>query len=318
MAARPDARVWLALLTVYLVWGSTFIALAIVVRDVPPFLAMTIRHLVAGALLLGFAIARSGYRLDRIGRPQIVAALVVGGLLFACSHGSLAWAQQTVPAGVAALLVGTIPIWMALLDRVVFGKRLSASAYVGFGLGFVGLAFLFDPFGAGSVDRIAAVVIVLGALTWSIGSLYARKAPLPGHPLASAGLGSLAGGAVCLVIALGTGEVGEARVTSDALLAMAYLIVAGSLVGFTAYVWLLKTAPVSLVATYAYVNPIVAVALGWLLLGEDITVQMLVAGSAVVVSVALILRSGNATREPGRGIRTRGVGAAAPVPESAA
>ncbi len=305
MAARHDARVWLALVTVYLVWGSTFIALAIVVRDLPPFLAMTVRHLAAGALLLAFALPRGDREHDRIGRPQVAAAFVVGGLLFVVGHGTLAWAQQTVPAGVAALLVGTIPIWMALLDRVFFGRRLSGSAYVGFALGFVGLGFLLDPFGSGSVDRLAAIAIVLSAAGWAIGSLYARGAPLPERPLVSAGLGSLGGGVLCFVIAAASGEIGEAQWTSDALLAMGYLIVAGSLVGFTAYVWLLRVAPISLVSTYAYVNPIVAVALGWLLLGEEITLQMAIAGAAILVSVALIVRKSGAQVEPGRGLLRR-------------
>jgi drug/metabolite transporter (DMT)-like permease len=163
------------LLTIYVVWGSTFIALAIAVRDLPPFLAMTIRHLFAGALLLAWALPRGDRESDPIGRRQVVAGFVFGGLLFLLSHGSLAWAQQTVPAGVAALLVGSIPIWMALLDRVVFGKRLRSSAYAGFALGFAGLAFLIDPFGEGHVDRVGAIVIVLGALTWAAGSLYSRS-----------------------------------------------------------------------------------------------------------------------------------------------
>ena len=184
-------RIWLALVTVYLVWGSTFIALAIAVRDLPPFLAMSIRHLVAGIALLLFAIPRGDRMGDPIGRRQIAAAFVFGGLLFVGGHGLLAWAQQTVAAGVAALVVGTIPIWMALFDRVAFGRRLPAVAYLGFAIGFVGLAFLFDPFGETSVDRWGALVIVLSAVCWAIGSIYSRGAPLPKRPLVSAGLASL-------------------------------------------------------------------------------------------------------------------------------
>ena len=133
-------------------------------------------------------------------------------VLFVVGHGCLAWAQQTVPAGVAALLVGSIPIWMALLDRVVFGRRLRMSAYAGLVLGFVGLGFLFDPFGEGSVDRLGALAIVLGALSWAAGSLYSRVAPLPRRPLVSAGLASVCGGVLLLVVSLGSGEPGEAQV----------------------------------------------------------------------------------------------------------
>jgi drug/metabolite transporter (DMT)-like permease len=302
VGARPDVRVWLALVTVYLVWGSTFIALAIAVRDLPPFLAMAIRHLVAGGVLLAVALPRGDRQRDPIGRPQVVAAVVFGGLLFVTGHGALAWAQQTVPAGVAALLVGTIPIWMALFDRVAFGRRLARPAYGGIALGFAGLVFLFDPFGDASVDRLGALVIVLSAMCWAAGSLYSRDAPLPKRPLVSAGLASLCGGILLAGYAVVSGEVGEAVWTSDATLALAYLIVVGSFMGFTSYVWLLRSAPISLVSTYAYVNPVVAVVLGWLILGEDVTVQMVVAGAAVLVSVAVILRSGGASLEPGRGL----------------
>jgi drug/metabolite transporter (DMT)-like permease len=305
VATRLGVRVWLALVTVYIVWGSTFIALAIVIRDLPPFLAMSVRHLVAGGVLLALALPRGDRGADRIGRRQIGAAFIFGGLLFVTGHGSLAWAQQTVPAGVAALLVGTIPIWMALFDRVGFGKRLPGTAYAGIAVGFVGLAIFFDPFGKGSVDRLGAFVIVAGAMCWAIGSLYSRGAPLPKRPLVSAGLASLCGGILLTGYSAVSGEIGEATWTTDAVLALGYLIVVGSFVGFTTYVWLLRVAPISLVSTYAYVNPIVAVALGWLVLDESITAQMAIAGAAVLVSVAVTLRSGGASLEPGRGLFTK-------------
>jgi drug/metabolite transporter (DMT)-like permease len=305
MAARHGLRVWLALVTVYVVWGSTFVALSIVVRDLPPLMAMAARHLVAGSILLAFALPRGDRKGDPVGWPQIGAAFVFGGLLFLLSHGLLAWAQQTVPAGVAALLAGSIPIWMALLDRVAYGRRLNASAYVGFVLGFVGLAFLVDPFGEGSVDRLGAVAILFGAICWAAGSLYSRGAPLPRRPLVSAGLGSLCGGILLSISSIATGELGDATWTLDALLALGYLIVVGSLVGFTAYVWLLRAAPTSLVATYAYMNPIVAVFLGWALLDEEITLQMLVSGAAIIVAVALIVRASGRVVESGRGLLRR-------------
>lgn len=314
MAARFGPRVWLALLTIYVVWGSTFIALAIAVRDLPPFLAMALRHLTAGAILLAIAFPRDRGG-DPIGRRQVAAGFVFGGLLFVAAHGGLAWAQKTVPAGMAALIVGSIPIWLALFDRLFFGRRLPRSAYAGFALGLAGLAFLFDPFGEGSVDRLAALVIVLGAMSWAAGSLYSRAAPLPKHPLVSAGLASLCGGVLLAALSGLTGELGEAEWTREAILAIVYLVVAGSLVGFSAYVWLLRVAPVSLVATYAYVNPIVAVALGWAILGESITIQMVIAGAAVLASVAMIVRASGASLEPGRGLfRRRSVPAATAEP----
>lgn len=313
MEVRHGPRVWLALATIYVVWGSTFIALAVAVRDLPPFLSMALRHLAAGAILLAVALPRGDRAADPIGRRQVAAAFLFGGLLFVTGHGALAWAQQTVPAGMAALIVGSIPIWMALFDRLFFGRRLPRSAYAGFAIGFVGLAFLFDPFGAGSVDRRAALVIVTSAMCWAAGSLYSRGAPLPRRPLASAGLASLCGGVLLAALSGVTGEIGQADWTSDALLALGYLIVAGSLIGFSAYVWLLRVASTSLVSTYAYVNPMVAVALGWALLGESITLQMVVAGAAVLASVAMILRASRETREPGRGLLRR-----RPVPAASA
>ena len=145
------------------------------------------------------------------------------------------------------------------------------SAYAGFAIGFAGLAILFDPFGSGSVDRLGALVIVLSALAWAAGSLYARGARLPRRPLVSAGLGSLCGGVLLAIVSVALGELGEARFTTEGVLALGYLVVAGTFIGFSAYVWLLRAAPTSLVATYAYVNPVVAVILGWIILGEEIT-----------------------------------------------
>ena len=305
MAARYGVRIWLALVTVYVVWGSTFVALAIVIRDLPPFLAMSIRHLVAGGVLLAFALPRGDRHGDPIGRKQIGAAFVFGGLLFVTGHGLLAWSQQTVPAGVAALLVGTIPIWMAVFDRVAFGKRLPAIAYLGIAIGFVGLAFLFDPFGAGSVDRLGALVIVFSAMCWAVGSIYSRTAPLPRVRSSPPGSHRSAAGSCSPRYSAVSGELGEATWTSDAVLGLAYLIVVGSFVGFTAYVWLLRVAPLSLVSTYAYVNPSSRSLLGWLILDETVTLQMLVAGAAVLVSVAVILRSSDRRLAQGRGLFTR-------------
>ena len=317
MAARYPARVWLALLTIYVVWGSTFIALAIIVRDLPPFLSMAIRHLAAGALLLAWALPRGDREGDRLGQgPGPRGLRLRRASLPARPRQPRVGAEDGARRAWPRCSVGSIPIWMALLDRVVFGKRLRSSAYVGFALGFVGLGFLIDPFGSGSVDRVGAIVIVFGALAWSAGSLYSRGAALPKRPLVAAGLGAVCGGVLLLVVSIAGGELGEATWTPESLLALGYLVVVGSLVGFTAYVWLLRAAPVSLVATYAYVNPIVAVFLGWLLLGEAVTLQMAVAGAAIVVAVALILRASGAAVEPGRGLLRRRAQLPRPLPES--
>jgi drug/metabolite transporter (DMT)-like permease len=307
VGARYPKRIWIALVTIYVVWGSTFTAVSIAVRDLPPLLAMGMRHVTAGSLLLLWAFSRKDGRDDPIGRRQVLAAIVFGGALFLGSHGGLAWAQQTVPSGAAALLVASIPLWMALLDRLFFGKRLHRVAYLGLATGFLGVAFLVDPFGGGSIDRAGALVAILAALCWAAGSLYGRGAPLPKRPLVSAGMAALSGGILLVIAATVSGELGDARFTPDALGAVAYLVAVGTLVGFVAYVWLLRTAPTSLVSTYAYVNPVVAVVLGSLFLGEDITWQILAGGGLIVVSVALIVATSNAVLEPGRGLRRRAV-----------
>ena len=305
MAAHPGPRVWLALATIYVVWGSTFLAISVAVRDIPPFLAMGIRHVAAGALLLAWALPRGDTDGGRIRWAQIRACFVFGGALYLLGHGGLAWAQQTIPSGLASLLIGSIPLWLALLDRVFFGRRLHPSATLGLVAGFVGLAFLFDPFGAGDFDRLGAAVCVLSALAWAAGSLYSRGAPLPQRPLVSAGLAALCGGILLLLVGAARGELGDVHPTADAFGAIAYLVVVGSLAGFTAYVWLLRNAPTSLVGTYAYVNPIIAVTLGAVFLGEEVTLQMALAGAVILGSVALILRKSGAALEPGRGLRRR-------------
>lgn len=289
-------RIWAALATIYVVWGSTFLAIAVAVRDLPPFLSMALRHLVAGAALFAFVWWRRRGDL-RLGWREWGAAFVFGGALFLCSHGSLAWAQQDVPSGIAALLVGTIPLWFAILARAAFGERLGGRALAGLVLGFAGLALLVDPSGAEGAEPIGALAIVFGAFTWAAGSLAARRLPLPEDTLLSAAMGMLAGGALLAVVSGFGGELDDATFSFDALAAIAYMVVIGSFVGFSAYVWLLKVAPASTVSTYAYVNPVIAVLLGWAFNDEVITGRTLIAGAAIVVGVALMV-SRRVEREP--------------------
>lgn len=284
-------RIWAALGTIYVVWGSTFLAIAIVVRDLPPFLSMALRHLVAGALLFGWVRWRSSGRL-RLGRREWGAAFIFGGALFLVSHGGLAWAQQDVPSGIAALLVGTIPLWFAILARIAFGERLGGRALIGLVLGFAGLALLVDPSGERGAEPIGALVIVIGAFTWAAGSLWSRRLPLPRDTLLAAAMGMLAGGTLLAIASALSGEYDDAQFTREALAATGYMVVVGSLVGFSAYVWLLKVAPASTVSTYAYVNPVIAVLLGWAFNEEVITGRTLIAGAAIVVGVALMVSRG--------------------------
>jgi drug/metabolite transporter (DMT)-like permease len=289
-------KVWIALGTIYLVWGSTFLAIAVVVRDLPPFLAMAMRHLAAGALVFAWIMVRRRER-EPLGWRQWGAAFVFGGSLFLLGHGLLAWAQQEVPSGIAALLVGTIPLWFAILARIFLGERLGGRALAGLALGFAGLFLLVDPSGEEGAEPLWALVIVLGALGWVAGSLYSQRSPLPKDTLLGAGMGMLAGGTLLLVVSGLRGEYDDATFTTDALLATAYMVVVGSLIGFSAYVWLLKTVPASTVSTYAYVNPVIAVFLGWMFNDEVITGRTVLAGAAIVVGVALMV-SRSTEREP--------------------
>jgi drug/metabolite transporter (DMT)-like permease len=289
-------RIWAALATIYVVWGSTFLAIAVAVRDLPPFLSMAMRHLVAGGALFAFVWWRRRGRLG-LGWREWAAAFVFGGALFLTGHGLLAWAQQDVASGIAALLVGTIPLWFAILARAAFGERLGGRATIGLVLGFAGLALLVDPSGEEGAEPIGALAIVFGAFMWAAGSLAARRLPLPPETLLSAAMGMLAGGALLALVSGVAGEWNDARFTPEALGATAYLVVVGSIIGFSAYVWLLKVVSASTVSTYAYVNPVIAVSLGWAFNDEVITGRTVVAGAAIVIGVALMV-SRRAEEEP--------------------
>jgi drug/metabolite transporter (DMT)-like permease len=281
-------RIWAALATIYVVWGSTFLAIAVAVRDLPPFLSMAMRHLVAGGLLFGVVWWRRRGEL-KLGWREWGASFIFGGALFLAGHGSLAWAQQDVPSGIAALLVGTIPLWFAILARLAFTERLGGRAAVGLVLGFAGLVLLVDPSGEEGAKPIGALAIVFGAFAWAAGSLWSRRLPLPQDTLLSAAMGMLAGGTLLALVSGLGGEFDDAQFTAEALGATAYMIVVGSFIGFSAYVWLLKVAPASTVSTYAYVNPVIAVLLGWAFNDEVITGRTLVAGAAIVIGVALMV-----------------------------
>ena len=285
------ARIWIALVIVYVVWGSTYLAIRIAIETMPPFFMAAVRQCIAGAVLFAASIRRGDTAGDRVGARQWRAATIVGGALLLGGNGGVVWAEQRIASGVAALLVATLSLWMALLSWLVLGERPSRLAAIGLPLGFVGVALLVRPSGDGGVDLLGAVVCTLASLSWAAGSLYARHAPLPKRSAVATGMQMIAGGGLLLVVAAAAGELGRLRpetFSTRSLAAVAYLIVMGSLVAFSAYAWLIRVAPTALVATYAYVNPVVAVGLGWALAGEPITPRMVVAGAVIVVAVVLI------------------------------
>jgi drug/metabolite transporter (DMT)-like permease len=282
-----STRAWGALATLYVVWGSTYLGIMVAIRTMPPFLMSSLRFLVAGAILFVISPRRS----ERLGWRQWAAAAVAGAALLTVGNGGITWAEQRVDSGVAALLVATMPLWLALFDRLVYGTRLPPAGVVGLVVGLGGVALLVGP-GGGGTDLVGGLVCVAAAAAWAAGSLYSRRAPLPSQPLLASGMEMLAGGALLAVAGLVAGEAGRvhpAQVSAASALALAYLVVVGSIVAFSAFHWLLRNAPTSTVSTYAYVNPVVAVLLGAAFLGEPMTLRTLIAGLAIVVSVVLIV-----------------------------
>ena len=283
-------RLVVALATVYLVWGSTYLAIAVANRTLPPLLMLSVRFLVAGAILYGWTAWRGDLAAARPGRREWHAAAVVGGLLLVVDTGSVAWAEQRVPSGIAALLVATVPVFIAVLDRAFFGIRLGFGAVAGISIGLVGVAILVGP--SGTLDAVGAAVILVASLAWAAGSVYARVAPLPQAPLVSAALQMLCAGVLLAGVGTATGELSQVhlrQISAASLGAVAFLIVFGSLLAFTAYAWLLRNASSSLLSTYAYVNPAVAVFLGWALAGEHVGAREAASGLVILVSIALLI-----------------------------
>lgn len=286
---------------IYLIWGSTYLGIKLGLDGLPPFLLGAIRFAVAGGLMLAWAAARGTFRTVRLTARNWGAAALSGGLMLVGGNGAVTWAEQHIASGLAALLVATVPLWMALLERARFGRRLGPLAVGGLVLGFVGVGVLVSP--SGDVGApFAGGVIIAGALAWAAGSLYTRDADLPARPVVATGMQMVSAAGIFLVLAAVGGEFGRfdpGSVTTASLAAVAYLAVFGSIVAFSAYTWLLRQVPSSIVATYAYVNPVVAVALGWVVLGEALSSRTLVAASIIVAAVALIVRGrDSAAREP--------------------
>lgn len=294
------ATIWAALGAVYVIWGTTYLAIRVVNETLPPLLSASVRFLVAGSLLYAWTIRRGDREGDRPTRVQWRSAAIVAVLLMLGGNGGVVLAEKTIPSGVAALLVALVPLWMALLDRMFFGGHLRGRAIVGLVAGFGGAALLLGSEASGDVDLVGMLFVVGASLSWAIGSLYSRKAPLPKRPFVGMGMEMLVGGIALAVAGIATGELGQVHASQfsrASLIGLLYLIVFGSWIGFTAYLWLLRVARTSLVSTYAYVNPVVAVFLGWLFLDEQVGPRTLIAGGVIVASVAIIISAGGARRE---------------------
>jgi len=293
--------VWVALGIVYLVWGSTYLAIAIAVQTLPPLLHAGIRFVLAGLLLAAWLAFR---RTDlRVTRRELGGATAVGVLVLAGGNGLVVLAERTVPSGIAALIVASIPLWIVVY-RMIAGDHVGRDLLAGVFLGLVGVAILVVPGGLnGTIDPVGALMLFGATLSWALGTFLSPRLDTPRNALVSTSYQMLAAGIVLLVVALGRGElahVDPATFSTRSLIAFAYLIVFGSLVAYSAYTWLLQNASVSLVSTYAFVNPVVAVVLGALILAEPITTSIVVGAAVIVVAVAFIIVRQNAARRAER------------------
>ena len=284
---------------VYVLWGSTYLAIRIAVEHLTPLMMGALRFIAAGLLMLGFRAAR-GHRIG-VGRRDLLRLALIGFLLLVSSNVVLGWGELYIPTSLAALLVAVIPLWFLLLERITHSTdRLPARGIAGIALGVVGVAVLLWPdltghqvnggFGGGQL--FGAFLVLSASISWAVGSILAKRWQMPIDPYAAAGWQMLFGGAICAVLALLAGDAHRTTFTApgvaSSLWAIVYLIVAGSMVGFTAYVWLLKNVPIAKVATYAYVNPIVAMLLGCFFHGERLDGYMLAGSVVVILSVILV------------------------------
>lgn len=285
-------KVVLAFLAVYLIWGSTYLAIRFVIESLPPFFMAGTRFVLAGLVLYAWVRLRGGSVKET--RSQWGTAFVVGGLMLMGGHGAVVWAEQWVPSGLVSLLVSTVPLWMVFSDWLWNKHKPDVRVVAGLVLGFLGVILLaggVESLGVSSVDAIGAVIVVFGAFLWANGSLYSRSVKLPSSPLLATAMEMIAGGTLLLVASLVTGEWMRVRldlVSERSLVAWVYLVVFGALVAFTCYIWLLKTCSPSRVSTYAYVNPIVAMLLGWALAQEPITTRNTLAAVIILASVVII------------------------------
>ena len=290
--APSRAALVAAFAAIYIIWGSTYLGIRFAVETLPPFLMAGARFLIAGGLLYGWSWMRGA---SRPTRRTWISAAIIGALLLLGGNGLVTWAEQTVPSGIAALLIASEPLWVVLLNWLrPKGRRPSLLNALGVLAGFGGVALLMGPGTITGVDAInpwGAAAILLAAGSWAAGSLYARSAPRPESGAQMSGMQMLAGGVFLLLVAIVSGEWTRFSLESVSLrsaLAFGYLTVFGSLVAFSAYAWLVKHTTATRASTYAYVNPVVAVLLGWALAGEAVSARTLVAGAVIVGAVVLI------------------------------
>jgi drug/metabolite transporter (DMT)-like permease len=279
-------KVWLALLALYIVWGSTYLAIRFAVETIPPFFHAGLRFLVSGLILLTWR-KLAGDPLPT--RPQWKSLAIIGTLLLLGGNGLVSWAEQTIPSGVAALIIGAVPMFLVIAEAFrPGGVKPTSRVIIGLLIGFTGIYLLVGPseFSGGmKLDLVGVIVLLLAASLWAVGSVYSKHADLPKSALMMTGAEMLMGSLSLFIVSV-------AQVSGSSWLGLAYLITFGSMIGFVSYAWLLQNAPISLVATYAYVNPLVAVLLGFLIASEELSLRIL-AASIIIIGSVVFINSGN-------------------------
>lgn len=298
VGAARDVRLLVSLGVVYVVWGSTYLAIRVMVRSIPPLFGAGARFILAGFILGLWILVRRGVAAFGVSREQMANAVAIGLLILFGGIGLVTVAEQFVPSALTALLIASIPLWVVLL-RLGHGEQVARRTIISVVLGFAGLALLLLPEErAEAADWGPTLLVVVAAGSTAIGSFYSNRWDVPSNTLVATVIEMLAAGIALIVAAAVTGELGDASVidvSSSSLIAFAYLVTFGSLLAYNAFVWLLDNAPVSLVSTYAYVNPVIALILGVLLLNEDVSALMSLGAVAIVVSVVAVVRTEGST-----------------------
>jgi drug/metabolite transporter (DMT)-like permease len=289
---QQSLKVLLAFTAIYVIWGTTYLAIRLAIDTIPPFFMAGTRFLLAGIIAFTFLLMR-GVPFPR--RMHWRSAIIIGLFLLVGGNGFVTWSEQQVPSGIAALVVATVPLWMAVFDWLIFkGSRPGRKVTAGVILGLLGIGLLIGPgqfSGPANIALIYLLILFLAPILWSLGSLYSRKATLPENAFMSTAMEMIAGGVALFVVGFLTGEFAHlqvADISSRSIISTLYLTLFGSIIALTAYSWLLKNVPAAKVATYTYVNPIIAVFLGWFILGESLTPLMLLAIVVIVMAVFLI------------------------------